>query len=101
MVGSHKNLEKRSAGVSVRGSGCSRVLGLVLCLCRERTIESRMPINGFCHCFDIAVKIVYLSNLPKAEELFGSLKILMCEGLSGTDFRRGRYRGLAGLRHKV
>lgn len=75
--------------------------GLVPCLFRERAIASRVAFNRFCHCFDIAVKIVYLSTMPKVEELFGSSKILMCEGLPGTGFKRGRYRGPAGLRDKV
>lgn len=48
------------------------MLMLVLCLFRNMAIASQMSFNRFCHCFDIAVKIVYLSNMPKAEELFGS-----------------------------
>ena len=72
MVVSHKKLEKRSAGVSVQGLGCSCVLLLILCVFRKRATASGMVFNRFCHCFDIAVKIIYLPNMPKAEELFGN-----------------------------
>lgn len=62
--------------MSVQGSGCSSVLLLVLCLVRKRATASRVAFKRFCHCFDIAVKIMYLSKMPQAEELFGSWKNL-------------------------